>query len=132
MSKLTDFLLENPINDLTEQVTLSARLKDHPFTIRAMTGEEFSDYQRQASRIIKGKNVEFDSRRFQEAVILNHTLEPDFKNAELLKKAGCMTPAQFMYKVLLAGEIAELVQKISALSGFDQSMDDMVAEAKNS
>ena len=60
------------------------------------------------------------------------TIEPNFKDADSIKKAGCQSPEQFLYKSLLAGEIAELAQQISALSGFDADMEEMVEEAKNS
>lgn len=132
MSALLDFLIQNPVDNITEQVVLSQRLKDKPFTIRAMTGAEFSEYQQAATIIRKGKKVEFDSRLFQERVVVNHTVEPNLKDAASIKAAGCLTPEQLLNKALLAGEIAELSQRISALSGFDQTMDEMVDEAKNS
>jgi hypothetical protein len=64
--------------------------------------------------------------------VLNHTIEPNFKDADSIKKAGCQSPEQFLYRSLLAGEIAELAQQISALSGFDKDMEETVEEAKNS
>jgi hypothetical protein len=124
--------MENPTADQTEQVVLSKRLKDYPFTIRAMSTKEFSEYQKGATHISKGRSVEFDSGKFQTSVIINHTIEPSFKDAEMLKKANCLTPEQFLDKFLRAGEAAELAQRISALSGFDQNMEEVVQEAKNS
>lgn len=131
MSSLMDFLLENPVENITEEVIVSQRLKGKPFKISAMSNAEFSEYQKAATRIQKGKKVSFDSKLFNETLVINHTLTPDFKNADAIKKAGCMTAAQLLNKVLLAGEIAELAERISGLSGFDQSMDEMVDEAKN-
>jgi hypothetical protein len=132
MSALQDFLLENVIDNITETVEISARLKGKPFTIRAMTGKEFTEYQQAATKIHKGKRVDFNTALFREKVIINHTVEPNFKDAAFIKKAGCMTPEQLLNKVLLAGEISELHSRISSLSGFDAEMDDMVDEAKNS
>jgi hypothetical protein len=131
MSKLLDFLVANPVDDVTSEVIVSARLKEFPFKIKAMTGPEFSEYTKLATRIGKHKKVEFDNKIFNEQVVLNHTIEPSFRDAESIKKAGCITPEQFMYKSLLAGEISELSQQISMLSGFDKDMDDLVEEAKN-
>ena len=132
MSKLQQFLLENIVSDLTEQVVLSPRLKEMPFTISAMTGQNFNEYQQLATKIRKGKQVDFDAAIFREKVIVNHTLEPSFKDAAFIQKAGCATPEQLIYKVLTAGEIAELSNRISALSGFNVEMDELVDEAKNS
>lgn len=132
MSTLLDFLMENPVDNLTEEVVVSARLAKYPFKIRAMTGPEFSEYQKLATRIGKNKKVEFDSRIFNEKVVVNHTVEPNFRDAESIKKAGCLTAEQFLYRSLLAGEIAELATKISSLSGFDRDMEETIDEAKNS
>lgn len=132
MSELLQFLIENPVDNLTAEVIVSPRLAKFPFKIKAMTGPEFSEYQKLSTKIGRHKKVEFDSKVFNELVVLNHTLEPNFRDAESIKKAGCQTPEQFLYKSLLAGEINELAQQITALSGFDKDIEDEVKEAKNS
>lgn len=131
MSDLLNFLIENPVDDVTDKVIVSKRLEKFPFVIRAMSGPEFSDYQRAATQVGKKKKVDFNSKLFNELVVLNHTVEPNFRDAETIKKAGCTTPEQFLYKSLLAGEIAELSNRISALSGFDADMEETIEEAKN-
>jgi len=132
MSALLEFLIENPVDNLTAEVIVSSRLAKFPFKIKGMTGPEFSEYQKLSTKISRHKKVEFDSKTFNELVVLNHTLEPNFRDAESIKKAGCQTPEQFLYKSLLAGEINELAQQITALSGFDKDIEDTVEEAKNS
>lgn len=131
MSDLINFLIENPVDDVTEEVIVSNRLAKFPFKIKAMAGPEFSEYQKLATNFGRKKKVDFDSKKFNELVVINHTIEPNFRDAESVKKAGCLTPEQFMYKSLLAGEISELASKISTLSGFDQDMEETVEEAKN-
>lgn len=132
MSELLQYLIENPVDNLTAEVIVSPRLAKFPFKIKAMTGPEFSEYQKLSTKIDRHKKVEFDSKVFNELVVLNHTIEPNFRDAESIKKAGCQTPEQFLYKSLLAGEISELAQQISSLSGFDKEFEDEVKEAKNS
>lgn len=132
MSQLLQFLIENPVDNLTAEVTVSPRLAKFPFKIKGMTGPDFSEYQNLSTKIGRRQKVEFDSKTFNELVVLNHTVEPNFKDADSIKKAGCQSPEQFLYKSLLAGEIAELAQQISALSGFDKDMEETVEEAKNS
>ena len=132
MSNLMQFLIDNPVDNLTDEVVVSPRLAKFPFKIKGMTGPEFSEYQKLSTKIGRHKKVEFDSKIFNEMVVLNHTMEPNFRDAESIKKAGCQTPEQFLYKSLLAGEIAELSQQISSLSGFDKEFEDEVEEAKNS
>ena len=132
MSTLLEFLIDNPVDNLTEEVIVSQRLAKFPFKIKGMTGPEFSEYQKLSTKIGRHKKVEFDSKLFNEQVVLNHTVDPNFRDAESIKKAGCSTPEQVLYKSLLAGEISELAQQISALSGFDKDMEETVEEAKNS
>lgn len=135
MSQLMDFLIENPVDQLTEEVIVSERLKDFPFTIRAVSSDEFADYQTRANKFVgKGKNrrQEYNPKVFNELVVLNHTVEPNFKDAAAIKRAGCLTPSQFLSRVLLAGEMSELSDRILQLSGFDEDINDLVDEAKNS
>lgn len=132
MSKLTDFLVKNPVDNLTKEVVVSDRLKDHPFTIKGITGPSFAEYQKLSTVIGRHGKVEFNSRLFNELVILNHTVEPNFRDAEVIKAAGCSSPEQLMYRSLLAGEITELANQISALSGFDRDQDELIEDAKNS
>jgi len=128
---LLDFLMDNPVDGLTEAVVISKRLKDYTFTIKAMTGDEFSRYQSRAMAIGKKNKIDYDNKSFNEQVVLNHTIEPNFKIADDMKKMGCRTPEEFLYKYLNAGEIQELVKRITELSGFDEDEEELVKEAKN-
>ncbi len=129
MSGLTEFLLSHPVRGLEEEVILSHRLADHPFRIVSMRGEEVERYL-QVSRK-EGKKAGFDSQSFQMQVILNHTLEPDFRDVRLLDQAGCRRPEDFVDQFLLAGEIAALVRQIAKLSGYDQDFGALRNEVKN-
>lgn len=133
MSQLMDFLIENPVDNVTDKVVISDRFpKGSFFEIRAIGSKEFFELQTNATKFKKGKKVEFDTKRFHEALAINYTVEPNFKNADFIHKAGCQTPEQLLNKVLKVGEISELAQKITSLSGFDQDLEDYVEEAKNS
>lgn len=131
---LTQFLLDNPQTNITEKIWVSPRFKEHgfQFTISAMTGDQFSAYQKEATVVGRHRNVAFDSKRFNELVVINHTLEPNFRDASAISQAGCQTPEQYMYRSLKAGEIIDLASQISKLSGFDQDADALVDEVKNS
>lgn len=139
MSSLQEFLNANPIDNLTAEVVVSERFKDNDgnilkFKIRAMTNEEFEEIRKAATSVSfkKGKRaVSFDTKHFNELVVINHTIDPNFKDAESIKKLGCISPEQYLNKVLLAGEIVELSQQIQLLSGFEVELDELVEEAKN-
>lgn len=127
---LVDFLLENPVDNLTSEIIVSKRLEKFPFTIKAMSGKDQMEYQRQSTIINKGQ-PNYNSAKFNELMIIRHTINPDFRNAENMKKAGCTRPEEYLYKVLNAGEISKLVEKITELSGFDQDIDELAGEVKN-
>ena len=125
------YLIAHPVDNVTQEITVSERLRGKKFVIRAMTGDEFSEYSRMATRVGKGRNVSFDAKAYNQLMIVNHTVSPDFKDPEAIKQAGCATPEQLLNKVLLAGEMAELAARISELSGFDRSLDEAADEIKN-
>lgn len=139
MSALQEFLNTNPVDNLTAEVPISNRFTDKDgkllkFKIKAMTNDEFEEIRKSSTKVDmrKGKrSVDFNSKKFNMQLVINHTIDPDFKNAESIKKVGCATPDQYLNKVLLSGEIAELAQQIQALSGFETDMEDLVEEAKN-
>lgn len=130
-STLADFLIEGCEGSENKEVVISKRLSKHPFTIKPMSGKEYYEYVKASTKILS-KKAEFDAERFNIMVIVNHTINPNFKSADDIKKAGCTLPEQYLNKVLFAGEIVELAKQISEISGFNESMDDLVIEAKNS
>lgn len=140
MSLLKDFLIENAdaVNKEVE-VPISPRFKDKDgkilkFKIKPMSGDEFGKYQKQCTTInMSGKKREttFDSGKFNMLCIVNHCVDPDFKEADFLKGLGVQTPEQAVSKVLLAGEIVELGNQISKVSGFDVDINEEIENAKN-
>lgn len=131
---LQEFLTKNSVADISKEVTISERLKDWKFKIRAMTGEEHSKYNKDAMNITgKGKRAkaEFDVAKFNNAVIINHCMEPNFRDADMMAQTNSVTPEILLNSVLNAGEISYLADQITVLSGFDQTFEEAIAEAKD-
>lgn len=133
MNALQKFLLENPVDDVTTDIVVSERLREFPFKIKAITSGEYNQYQ---SICIENPNSpkkrKFNTKKFNELIILNHTVEPNFKDADWLKAAECVDSSRLINKTLLAGEVTELAQQILKLSGFDnEDLEEEVEEAKN-
>jgi hypothetical protein len=120
------------VDNVTQEVVVSERLKQFKFEVRAITGKEYTDYQ---ARCILNANSQkkrsFDTKRFNELIVLNHVTNPNFKDADFIKAAGSVDAASTMYKYLLAGEINSLADEILKLSGFDKDFDESVEEVKN-
>lgn len=132
MSALLDFLVENPIDDITETFTLTDRIP-FQFTIRPFTSDEIEDMRKKSKMKInpKTKEVDFDMRKLKEMVCVACTIEPVFNDAEACKKAGCSNGREFLKKVLAGGEIDTLYERIFTLSGYGRDMNEAVKEAKN-
>lgn len=140
MSVLKDFLLENAdVISKEVEVPVSPRFKDKDgnllkFKIRPMSGDEFGKYQKQCTTMnVMGKKKEtsFDSGKFNVMCIVNHCIDPNFKEADFIKGLGVQSPEQAVSKVLLAGEIVELGNQISRISGFDVDINEEIENAKN-
>lgn len=102
-----------------------------PFKIRSVKQEESDALTKQAKRVrtVNGVRQEYvDSEDFSTRMILLATIEPNFSDSELCAAYGVLDPMQVPKKMLLSGEYAALLKAITALSGFD---DDVEEEAKN-
>lgn len=136
MSTLQEFLNTNPVDNVTDEIAISDRFKDKAgkllkFKIKAMNNDAFEQARKKSMTMKKGGKVDFNTQKFNNEIVINHTVDPNFKDAESIKKTGCVTPENYLNKVLLSGEIATLSGEIQKLSGFDLDMDDLVEEAKN-
>ena len=114
MNDLEKFLALPNVDEITEDVFVSKRLGK--FKVRAMSQNELKTYQKRAQGKINKNGVDFDSAKFNLLIAAGQTVEPDFANAELLKKSGCTTAEEFISKKLLAGEIGTLVEGIQKIS----------------
>ena len=140
MSVLQDFLADNAemINAVVE-VPAGKRFvgkdgKPILFKVKPVTGEEFTRYQKLCNKMeIVGRKqrTTFDSSKFNMMLLVNHCIDPNFKDAEFLKKLNVNTPEEAINKTLKAGEVIDLSEQISKISGFDSDINDEIEEAKN-
>lgn len=131
-SSLEEFLFEHPIENETSEIVLCSRLKDFKFQIGTMTQNDRKRYI--DACLIRAKNgviVKQDLVKFNELVVLNHCLYPNFKSLDFVRKCGKKTPTEALYSRLKTGEIETLAQKIMEFNGFDSTFDDLREQAKN-
>ena len=129
---LTDFLCANPVQDETEKVVLCERLRDFEFEIGAMDKKQYDGYINQCVvKDGKGKVVKQNIALFNELVVINHCLYPDFRSTDFVQKAGAITPGQALYKVLKLGEVEKLADCILKFNGFDRDFETLRKKAKN-
>ena len=125
------------VENLTEEVIISPRFVDEngeavKFRIRAMTQADFSRIKR-ANSVVDKKGVStLNEANFHSQIVVEHCIEPSFKNSESISRAGCATPVELVNKKLTSGEILALSNAISNLSGFGIDIDALNEEIKNS
>ncbi len=135
MSALSAFL-HPAVTCEEKEVVISRRFlgedgKPVPFKIRALTQEKNAAIIRTATRmkLVNGQLQEsIDANELSARTIVEATVFPDFRSAELCEAYGTKDPLQVPGKMLLAGEFGRLIDAVSKLSGFDKSLDE---EAKN-
>ena len=105
--------------------------KPTPFKIRSLTQEENAAIIKASTRQKKVDGQwqdSIDANELSARTIVEATVFPDFRSAELCERYGTKDPVQVPGKMLLAGEFSRLIDAVSKLSGFDKSLDE---EAKS-
>lgn len=132
MNALQQFLTKNAVDNLIKEVSLGGRLKDFKFKVKALTGNQYNDFQ---ALCIENPNSpkkrRFNTKKFNELIVVNCVVEPSFKDAEWIKDLGVPDATSAMYKTLLAGEISQLAEEALRLSGFDRDVEEEMEEVKN-
>ena len=125
--KISDFLINNNVNSNVEKdVVVSNRFRSEdgniiPFRIRNVTTEEYGDI----SRLVGNNKMLANSH-----LVAKCCVEPNFNSVELQNHYGVKDSTKLVEKVLLVGEIVNLADRILILSGYGQSFDELVEEAK--
>lgn len=100
-------------------------------TVQAVSADKWEELQDMALKI-EGKAVDVDTNLLQIFVVMECTLDDNgkqlFKNMDLVKHYGCVTPKDLVKKLLLSGEILNIYSYVSDISGFG---DGSVNEVKN-
>ena len=135
MSALSAFL-HPAVTREEKEIIISKRFlgedgKPTPFKIRSLTQEENAAIIKASTRQKKVDGQwqdSIDANELSARTIVEATVFPDFRSAELCERYGTKDPVQVPGKMLLAGEFSRLIDAVSKLSGFDMRLDE---EAKN-
>lgn len=130
MSKLEDFLAIGKATDIQEEMTVNLSGKELTLKIRAMSEEEHKEWQKVAMLVSKKGNVSFDFGKYNSFMLPTCIIEPNFNDADFLKKAKCVSAWDFINSRFPAGVIEDIAQRVQKLSGFETPEKD-IEEAKN-
>ncbi|MBH9985207.1 hypothetical protein [Lactobacillus sp. M0390] len=132
-----DFLAEN-VKSKVETKNVKFDGFKSPFVIKALTADEFSELQKQATTSYINKKThqrvqESDQNKLVDLMMSKAVIQPDLNDEKLQKSWGCIAdPAGVLKKMLNAGQYTDLGNAIQELSGFDiDSIDNFVEQAKN-
>ena len=130
---IVDLLLKLDCGTLTIAPTKKVRIKRlsemaGDFTVKAIPGRRFTEL----SESIYGDDGEVEVGKAYDANLMidvEGIVEPDLRNADLLKHYGCVTPKDLAEKLLNGGEITKISSVIADLSGYGKDKEN---EIKNS
>ena len=126
---LSAFLIQNATLPEAE-VKISDRIP-YSFKIKAMDTRTYSELYKANTTISRKGKASFNAMGFNISLIRECCVDPNFKDADLLKECGCFTPNDAIQLLLRPGEIVNLAGFISELSGFDKTIEDLKDEVKN-
>lgn len=130
---LIDKLLQMDNKTLTEmpkrevEVPRLTQVLGEPFKVvcQAIDGERYADIQKASIDLNRKGGVRninlFD---MQVLTVIDGVVEPSLKDKKLLQHFNCVAPKELVKKLFLAGEIAELSNVVTELSGYDKTEED--------
>ncbi|MFS0841168.1 phage tail assembly chaperone [Paenibacillus sp. 1P03SA] len=101
---------------------------DVNFRVKAVSIKQINRLKMQATHTV-GKTDVLDDEYFMALLIVEASVNMDWKNPQLLQKYDVLDAAEVVQKRLLSGEIAYLSGEIMSVSGFNQ--DERIRELKN-
>lgn len=142
MSNLKGFLKQNEIRKENLKIAVSDRFlgedgKPLEWEIKQIAATESEKIRKVCLKTIySGKSkkevrTEFDSSLYALKVTVASIVYPDLNSAELQDSWGCVGAESLIQEMLVAGELANLEEKVAEFNGFDTDMNGKVDEAKN-
>lgn len=139
---LTAFLKQNAMLPENQKVVVSDRFQNPDGTpalweIRAITSGEEEKIKKDCTRkaqVPGRKNLylpETDMEKYQLRLAAACTVCPNLNDKELQDSYGVMGADDLLQEMLLPGEFAQYLDKVSEITGFDIDLSDKVDEAKN-
>lgn len=116
---------EKLVNDRTESYEVK-RLSEklgQPFvlTLKAIPSRRYTEIQTAAVKFNKDNTQSIDLYKLQTMTLAAGIASPKLGDTELLRKFNAVTPVELLDKLLLAGEISSIADRISKLSGFEDN-----------
>lgn len=128
--QLEDFLLSRNLQE-TKKVTVGGDFKikvvdekgeevfkDFEFEIRPLTNDVWENCRKSCMNIDVKQGVSLNLAKLNAMVVIEGTVYPNFRDANLISRAGCTLPMDLVNAKLKPGEIEKLANEITKFSGF--------------
>ena len=139
---LSAFLLQNAEKPEAVKYIASKRFKENgkpiEWVIQPVDAETDTQIRKGCTKQIPvpGKRGQFtkdtDYDKYLATLAVRCITYPDLHNKELQDSYSVMGAEALLTKLLLPGEMQDLLNKIQEVNGYDATMDELVDEAKNS
>ncbi len=137
MNGFENFLLEDfeDIESVEKVIKIGGKSKTMMFRpISAALGDEIRKKCRKVTFTKGQKMYETDQDRYISNLIIETTVCPDLKNAELQKNWGVIGAEQLLESMkskMLDGEYSTWGNIVSSVNGYDKGMEELMDDAKN-
>ena len=140
MKNLQGFL--HPIQEQNKKIVVSKRFLDETgkpieWEVRVLTAEEECAIRKgcMVNVPIVGKKGQYqrelDTNIYTNKIAAACTVYPNLSNAELQNAYGVMGEENLLRRMLTSGEYISYLEKIQDINGFNETLEDLVQEAKN-
>lgn len=134
MGSLNAFL--HPVQTEKQEVIVSKRFvedgKVQPFIIKPVTQAENKKLVSKYTEKDKKGNQNFNTGKYNTALVVAAVVEPDLTNAQLQKAYGVIGAESLIDNMLYVGEFLNLLEAVQKLSGLDTDEAELIDDAKNS
>lgn len=101
------------------------------FELKALTPDEANKITERSTRLTGKGQKTFNEEMFNYLTIVKACVVPNWEDPELLDALGVIDPIDAIKQKLLFGEVAQLLQAIAELNGFDKDDAEQIDEIKN-
>lgn len=137
MSKFEDFLIDSfkEVEEVEKKIQVGGKIRLMKFKpIGANLGDELRDKCRTVKFLKGQKLIETNQDKFSANLIIETTICPDLKNAELQSNWGVIGAEELLEAMkckMSDGEYAQWSSIVNQINGYDKGMQELVEEAKN-
>lgn len=137
MSKFEDFLMDSfeEVQEIERELEIGGKKRKMRF--KALPANEGDEIRKKCRKVqfYKGqKIVETNQDKYTDTLIIETTVYPDLKNAELQAAWGVMGAEELLRAMksrMKDGEYAEWSNVVGEINGYNKNMQKLMEEAKN-